>query len=717
MFHSFQNLIERLKPKNPCLVYYCILLSSILMGSCLVLLYLPLPSTRIPVATEVYDIHHNLAATFYSQNRRPAKLSQIPLFLRQAFLAVEDHRFYLHKGINPGRILKAAWYNLRHGKLAQGASTITQQLAKNTYLNQDRNFTRKLKELFYTIKLEMEYSKDKIFELYLNQIYFGHGAYGVKVAAETYFQKDLDQLNEAEMALLAGLPRGPAFYSPYTHPRAARQRLRITLLRMLECGYISRQQYESYVRQPLVLPGLKTRNNTAPYFLDLLQKEMARLFPGDPELLYNAGLKIESTLDLKLHNLAIRALKKGLPRLYHDRHGLIQPQGVLIAIDPDNGEIRTLIGGTDYAKSQFNRAVSAWRQPGSAFKPLVYAAAMSNGFTLASVFDRSPKTYYTGAKAYRPTDYTGPGTTGKITLREALACSSNVVAVKLLEKLGFDPVIKLTSQLGFSKPLTPLLSIALGTWEVTPLELTAAYLPFANGGLYYRPTTIRRVLDRQGLVLYQAAPKSNAVIDPGVSFLITQALTGVFKANGTAANIGSLFQRPVAGKTGTTDRNRDAWFIGYTPELLACVFIGCDHNERTLPGTANRVAAPIWADFMRSALADQPPREFPIPKNIRLIDVCQSSGAIATASCPRHSEFFLAGTEPKTYCSQHRFIQIKVCKLSGQLPGPYCTRFETKVYPLGEAPNAICDRCKEPTGLIHLFRRLFRRIKAEPPNR
>ncbi|HYH03488.1 MAG TPA: transglycosylase domain-containing protein, partial [Bacillota bacterium] len=392
MLHSIQNLIERIKPKNPAWTYHCLLFVSIFLGTFLVALYLPLPSTRMPVSTEVYDIHHNLAATFFSENRRPARINQIPVFLRQAFLAVEDHRFYQHKGINPGRIVKAAWYNLRHGQFAQGASTITQQLAKNTFLTQDRNLTRKLKELFYTVKLEMQYSKDKIFELYLNQIYFGHGAYGVKVAAETYFQKDLSQLNEAEMALLAGLPRGPAFYSPYTHPRAAEHRFRTTLQRMQECGFISKRQYHLYAKQPLALPGLKTRNNAAPYFLDLLQKEMTQLFPGDPDLLYNAGLKIESTLDLNLHQAAVRAMNKGLPQLYRDRRGLIQPQSALIAIDPTTGEIRTLIGGTDYAKSQFNRAISARRQPGSTFKPIVYAAALSNGFTLASIFDRSPKT-------------------------------------------------------------------------------------------------------------------------------------------------------------------------------------------------------------------------------------------------------------------------------------------------------------------------------------
>ncbi|HYH03113.1 MAG TPA: penicillin-binding transpeptidase domain-containing protein, partial [Bacillota bacterium] len=317
------------------------------------------------------------------------------------------------------------------------------------------------------------------------------------------------------------------------------------------------------------------------------------------------------------------------------------------------------------------------------------------------------KTYYIGSKAYRPTDHDDPDTTGPLSLREALACSSNVVAVKLLEKVGFDPVMQLAAQLGIRSKLSPLLSIALGAQEVTPLELATAYQPLANRGMHFKPVTIRRVLDRQGRVLYQYTPQGTPVMDAGVAFLVTHALTGVLKEGGTAVNIGHLVQRPAAGKTGTTEKNRDAWFVGYTPELLACVFIGYDNNERALPGGANRVAAPIWADFISTALREHPPREFTIPENIRIINVCDASGAVATASCPHHSEYFLAGTEPKSYCNEHRFIQIKVCRKSGLLPGPHCTHFDTHVYRLGEVPTTICDRCKESRGLLKLLRRLF----------
>jgi 1A family penicillin-binding protein len=696
------------KPKITKPLSWFISVFAILTGVGLIALYLPLPPARMPVASEIYDIRHNLVATFFSENRRPAKLDEIPFFLQQAFLAVEDHRFYRHHGLNPGRIFKAALFNLTHRRIAQGASTITQQLAKNAYLTQERSFTRKLRELFYTLKLEIHCSKSAILERYLNQIYFGHGAYGVKVAAATYFQKNLEELNQAEMALLAGLPRGPAFYSPYTHPQAARNRLHNTLKRMRECRFITTGQYRKYLSQSLTLPGLKTQSNTAPYFVDLLQKELVRLFPGDSELLYTAGLKIESTLDPGMQKAAQNAMDQRLPRLYHNPRGLSQPQGALIALDPATGEIRALIGGTDFGKSQFNRASAAKRQPGSAFKPILYAAALSHGFTLASRFDRTPRTYLLGAQTYRPTDHADETASGMLTLRDALACSSNVVAVKLLKKLGFAPVIDLAAQLGIRSKLAPLLSLALGSQEVTPLELAGAYLPIANGGLSYRPVTIRRVLDRQGRVLYRHTRTGSRTLDPGIAFLVTQALTGVFKPGGTAVNIGAAVARPAAGKTGTTENNRDAWFVGYTPDLLAAVFVGCDHNERKLPGGANRVAAPIWAAFITAALKDCPTREFPAPANIKAVTICQTSGKLATPACPKQTEYFLTGTEPTSYCNEHRFIQLKVCKRSGLLPGPYCPDCETRIFPLAEAPTAICDQCRHKSRLFDFFRRLFR---------
>lgn len=669
--------------------------------------YLPLPSSLMPTASEVYDSHQNLAATFYLQNRHPVFLAKVPLFLRQAFLAVEDHRFYHHRGINLGRIGKALVNNIVHQRLEQGASTITQQLVKNAYLDQKRTLIRKLKELFYTVKVELHLSKDQILENYLNQIYFGHGAYGIKIAAATYFDKELEGLNQAEMALLAGLPKGPAYYSPYNHLESAQKRLKQVLQRMVDCGYLSKAEFLKYSQQSLRLPGLKNREQKAPYFLDLLQSELEQIFPKAHGLIYTGGLRIESTLDLKLQNLAEKSLAKGLPRLLHDSNGLVQPQGSLIAVDPRNGQILALVGGTDYSKSQFNRAIQAKRQPGSSFKPILYAAALGGKYTLASMMDVTPQSYHLGAEVYQPLDSQAGSEKGLISLREALACSSNVVAVKLLDQLGFEPVLDMAKRLGIKSALPQQLSLALGSGEVSPLELTKAYLPLANGGIQTQPTTIRRIFDQKGRLIYQASSAQSRVLNPGVAYLVTQALTGVFKEGGTAANIGGLIDRPAAGKTGTTEDNRDAWFIGYTPDLLVSVFAGCDRNERPLPGSGNRIAAPIWANFITKALAEKPKLDFVIPNEVVKTLICKETGAKATAFCEQIQEYFLAGTEPQEYCSKHRFIKLEVCKRTNFLPGPYC-RTEEKTFLFSEQPLEICDLCHERGSFLRWFRRLFR---------
>lgn len=626
-----------------------------LLAFILLLIFLPVPAPRMLMASEVYDTKHRLAATFYSENRRPVKLKEIPVFLRQAVLAIEDHRFYKHSGINLGRILKAAWYDLTHGSVEQGGSTITQQLVKNVYLTHERTLARKFQEFLISIKLEFKLSKDEIFELYLNKIYFGHGAYGVKVAAETYFQKDLSELNEAEMAMLAGLPRGPSYYSPYKHPKSARKRLELVLSRMKECGFINEVQYKQCLKEKLNLPGLKTRNNLAPYFMDMLQNEIVRLFPENPQLLYTAGVKIESTIDLDLHRYALKAFNQGLPVIYRREGAIPQPQGAFIAMDPNNGEVRVLIGGTDYNRSQFNRAIQAKRQPGSAFKPIIYAAAFGNGFTLASQIDREPKTYHIGSTVYCPTDHHGG--TGMMSLRNALAQSSNVVAVKLLEQVGFKPVFTAAEQLGIKSKLKPRLSLALGACELTPMELATAYATLANGGTRFSPTTIRRIIDHQGNVIYQNNRKGVKAFDPGVAYITTQAMTEVLKS-GTAAAIGAMLKHPAAGKTGTTNNNRDTWFVGYTPDLLACVFVGCDNYERNLPGMASQVAAPIWGNFMQEALKKYPIRDFPMPYNVKKVALCATTGLIANKSCPVRTEYFISGSEPSETCNRNHLFNL-----------------------------------------------------------
>lgn len=702
-WQKFRNWVT-IKLNGP---YIFLLMLLLIFGGLLLAIYLPLPPPQMPIASEVYDQNHKLITTFFLQNRSPVHLDEVPPFLIKAILAVEDHRFYQHHGINPGRIVKALFYDIMHRSLDQGASTITQQLAKNAYLDQKRTFLRKLKELFYTVKLELQLPKNKILELYLNQIYFGHGAYGLKIAAQTYFGKELSQLTPTEMALLAGLPKGPAYYSPYFHPKAGRQRIIEVLQRMRECNYISNAQFERYRSMPLHLPGIINKTAPAPYFLDLLQDEVGRIFPKEPGLIYKAGFIIESTLDMEMQKKAERSMAEGLPKLFRDKQGLLQPQGALITIDPQNGAIRALVGGTDSTKSQFNRAIQAHRQPGSTFKPILYATALGHGYTLANQVDCSPVTYQIGRQTYRPTDDNDEERSGLLSLREALASSSNVVAVKLLYQIGTAEVISLAKKLGITSTLPPQLSLALGSGEVTPLELASSYLPFANGGKKLTPTTIRRILDREGRVLYQAPTEHLTVIDPGVAYLVTQALSSVLHKGGTAANIEGVINRPVAGKTGTTEENRDAWFVGYTPDLLTCVFVGCDHNERSLPGAANQIAAPIWADFMTEALRSKPALDFTIPSDVVQMDICTETGAKATAFCPKRAEYFLTGTEPTEYCQKHRFLSIQVCRRSGLLPGPYCRELEVRQFKLGDQPTEICNICRKNSYFFEWLRRIF----------
>lgn len=699
----------------------------------LVCLLTPLPTPPVLAASEVYDINNILVATFYDENRRPVELEEVPLFLKQAFLALEDHRFYEHNGVNFGRIFKAAWHNLLHRRIEQGGSTITQQLAKNVYLSNERKLSRKLRELYYTIKLEMRLTKDEIFELYLNQICFGHAAYGVKVAADIYFDKELSELNEAEMALLAGLPRWPAHYSPYKNPKAARERLKQTLRRMVECKYITEEQYEIYSKQELNLPGLKTYK-AAPYFMDLIKREIATIFPDDSEIMLTAGWRIESTIDLELQKAANDAFEQGLSKLVKIKDGIpYHPQGAFVAIDPSNGEIRALIGGTDFAKSQFNRAFQAKRQPGSAFKPILYATALKGSFSLASAFELEPKTYIVNGRRYCPTDGRKKDVYGKITLRDALARSSNVVAVRLIEQVGASNVVALAEKLGIKSGLQANLSLALGTSEVTPVELVTAYIPFANGGIAYEPRVIRRIIDSYGNVLYENQSQEGVrVLDSKVAYLVTDALRGVLRSGGTAANIGHKINRPAAGKTGTTNKNRDAWFVGYTPDLVAGVYVGYDQNERTLPNTANRVAAPIWADFMVAAFKGKPVKQFRKPANLISATVCTESGMLPINGCPTRSELFIKGTEPIDECEEHLPIDIKVCSVTGKLPGPHCRQAQRTMISK-DVPTETCTTCvpqlikederpkesvpnedgdgKKKGGLKNIFRRIFGKKK------
>ncbi|HHY91899.1 MAG TPA: penicillin-binding protein, partial [Firmicutes bacterium] len=437
-------------------------------------LFIPLPQASVPLARRLFDVKGQQVASLYTENRVDVPLTDISPDLRNAVVAIEDYRFYEHFGIDPVAIARAAVRNLKAGRVVEGGSTITQQLAKTLYLTPERTWERKLHELFLTLKLEARYSKEQILRMYLNTIYFGHGAYGVEVAAQTYFGKHARDLTLGEAAILAGIPRSPASYSPYLNPSGALERRQVVLRRMAELGYISPEQAANAGKEPLRLVGLTARVGRAPYFVDYVVRQLEPRYGID--VLHKGGLNIYTTLDLSTQTAAETAFRQGLPVSFRDARAVTQPQGALVALDPQSGEIRALIGGRDFRETQLNRAVAP-RQPGSAFKPFVYLAALQDGYTAASTFVCEPIALpVPGQPPWTPTDYGSEDYHWRpLTLREALTISDNVVSARLNYALGPAQGVAVAHNLGIVSHLTPHLSSVLGTNEVTPLEMAAVW--------------------------------------------------------------------------------------------------------------------------------------------------------------------------------------------------------------------------------------------------
>ncbi|NLY50466.1 MAG: PBP1A family penicillin-binding protein [Firmicutes bacterium] len=614
----------------------------------------PLPPADVPLSSRVFDVNGKLIASLYSQeNRVEAALTDMAAHFRDAVVAIEDSRFYEHFGVDPIAIARATYRNLKAGRVVEGGSTITQQLAKNLYLTPERTFERKLRELLLTLKLEARYSKEQILRMYLNAIYFGHGAYGAEVASQTYFGKSVRDLTLAESALLAGVLRVPGRYSPYIDPSAALERREVVLNRMAELGYITPEEAEAANREPLRLVGLKERAGRAPYFVDYVVQQLEERYEAD--VLRKGGLNIYTTLDLNMQSAAEEAFLQGLPVSFRDARGVTQPQGALVALDPTNGAIRAFIGGRDFSETQLNRALAP-RQPGSAFKPFVYLAAIENGYTAVSTLVCEPIALpVTGQPPWTPTDYGNEDYHWRpLTLREALRISDNVVSARLNYELGPAKGIATAHNLGIRSKLAPHLSSVLGTNEITLLEMAAAFAPFANGGKRVEPLAILRVENRFGQVLEEHRPNVQKAADERATYIISSILQDVTKPGGTASVVGRTVERPVAGKTGTSLGN--AWFVGYTPDLVAAVYVGNDEPARDIFGTGGGLAAPIFANFMKTALQDKPVREFTRPAGIAEVEICSESGLLATQWCPQESvynEVFIQGTQPWQPCNIH----------------------------------------------------------------
>ncbi|MDD5286793.1 MAG: PBP1A family penicillin-binding protein [Desulfuromonadaceae bacterium] len=715
-----------------------------------------------PIVSQVFGDDGVLVGEFYLERRIVVPVNKMPRKLIQAFVSAEDANFYSHKGIDYFGILRAAVKNIISMRKKEGASTITQQVTKSMLLTPEKKFSRKIKEAILATRMEEKLSKDEILYLYLNQIYLGAGSYGVQAAAETYFGKDVDQLNLGEIAMLAGLPKAPNAYSPIKHLDKARERQSYVLERMVKEGYVTLAEAEHAKKTPIFLHSMKkVNNNESAYYLEYLRIQLEEKYGEDQ--LYKGGLKIYTTMNAGMQRAAYESLRRGLkevdkrqgfrgPSRYlkdtdvdtfcakveegidsatlktgetyqgvvvgfnagkdaivrvGDRRGILgrknmswagkvgiinsygkpekgnrsltlgsvvevsvvtpeiekegaqfaldqtpEVQAALVSIDPRTGGVKAMVGGYDFRKSQFNRAIQAKRNAGSAFKPIIYAAALDKGLTPATIIEDSEVGYPDGAGGiWKPKNY-DHNFRGPVTMREALTHSINIVSVKILEQIGVQYASEYARKLGFTSQIPANMALALGAASISPFELTSAYAVFANKGVLTPTNFITRVTDNDGTVLQemqQSVPVP--VISPESAYVITNLMQSVV-ASGTGHRA-SVIGRPVAGKTGTTNESKDAWFIGYIPQLVTGVWVGYD-QERSLGsgGTGGQAAAPIWGDFMQAAVASLPYEDFEAPENVSFVLINPRTGKLAREGTPGAvMECFIKGTEPSNYDS------------------------------------------------------------------
>lgn len=706
---------------------------------------------RPPVVTTVYSDDNRKIAEFYRERRFVIPLEKIPEQLIQAFIAAEDSRFYSHPGVDIRSIARAFVKNLEAGQVVQGGSTITQQVIKSFLLTPERSYRRKFREAILAYRFDKAFSKDDILFLYLNQIYLGHGAYGVQAAAENYFGKSVSELNLAECAILAGLPQAPSDYSPYRHPEKAKERQEYALRRMVEEGFIT--QAEADAAQAMELDIQSRPNyfiNTVPYYTEHVRRFVAEKFGED--LLYEGGLEIHTAVNIEMQQAARAAIDNGL-RALNRRHNRYQgPYGhidagaieahiaklaaeapnepptpgqirkavvtavdgagsimvscgdmvgklnvdaigwendvvkktlavgdlvqvilkeklktpdawavritqtpdaeaALVCVETGTGFVKAMVGGKDFRESQFNRAIQSRRQPGSAFKPVIYAAALDKGFTPASVIIDNAMIYSgrgQNGKAWMPKNY-DRRFYGPTLLRKALAKSRNLSTIKILDDIGVKYAVDYARKLGIESDLYPDLSLALGASGVSLLELVKAYSVFANLGERIEPIFITKILDRDGNILMYPESEGKQVIEKSTAYLMTSLLESVVR-EGTGARVRAL-GRPAAGKTGTTNNLHDAWFMGFTPGYVTGTWVGYDQERPLGRGeTGSRAASPIWLDFMKTILADKPVRKFKVPDGVVYSNIDAETGLLPSDGTSRViSECFKAGTVPRRY--------------------------------------------------------------------
>ncbi len=620
------------------------------------------PPVAVPETTVFYDSKNaEIGEISVGGERHWVTLEEISTSLVNATLAIEDQSFYEHHGFDFKRLAGAIIADIKAMAKVQGASTITQQYAKNLYLTQEKTFLRKLAEAWYTIRLEVNYSKEQILEGYLNTIYYGHGVYGVEAAAQFYFGKAAKDITLDEAAMLAGIPKGPSYYSPYNNKEKAISRQQLILSAMEKQHMISKEALTTALQEPLHLQPFEKENDKtiAPYFQDEVKKELETKAHISKELIEKGGLRVYTTLDKDIQAAAEKQIAVTIP-------DATEIETALVAMNPKTGEVKALVGGRNYTKSPFNRATQALRQPGSTFKPFLYYAALQKGFTPTTQLKSEYTSFsYGGSQTYTPENYHGYYANDFISMAQALAVSDNIYAVKTHLFLGEDALSTTAQQFGISAKLDKVPSLALGASPVKPIEMVNAYGIIANGGKEITPSFVKRVVDADGNILYDAKLGSKQILDEDTTFVLTDMMTGMFDTSlsgytsVTGQSIASSLTRPYAGKSGST--KADSWMIGFSPQLVTGVWIGYDQGKNIDDKQEQKYSKQIWANFMEDALQNTAVEQFQPTQNVVGVAVNTETGKLANDSCPNSRfTYFVKGTEPTEYCaSEEKEVETK----------------------------------------------------------